>query len=44
MGWKKDTIFEVLLTRKPEIQIQKILDYIFYELKMPRLPIAWNMI
>lgn len=33
MGWNEDTVFEVLLTRKAELQAQKILDYIFYDLE-----------
>ncbi|MCM1136226.1 MAG: type II toxin-antitoxin system RelE/ParE family toxin [Clostridium sp.] len=33
MDWNKDTVFEVVLTDKAEAEIQKILDYIFYELK-----------
>lgn len=35
MNWKKDTVFEVVITNKAETQIQEILDYIFYELKNP---------
>ncbi|MCM1537431.1 MAG: type II toxin-antitoxin system RelE/ParE family toxin [bacterium] len=33
MGWNKDTVFEVVLTSEAEVQIQKVLDYIFYELE-----------
>ncbi len=33
MDWNKDTIFEVVLTVNAEVQTQKILDYIFYELE-----------
>lgn len=33
MDWSKGTDFEVLLTHKAEMQAQKILDYIFYDLK-----------
>ncbi|MCM1122393.1 MAG: type II toxin-antitoxin system RelE/ParE family toxin [Eubacterium sp.] len=32
MDWSENTDFEVILTNKAEMQIQKILDYIFYEL------------
>ena len=33
MSWSKDMDFKVILTNKAETQAQKILDYIFYELK-----------
>lgn len=33
MGWNKDTGFKVVLTSEAEMQAQKILDYIFYELR-----------
>lgn len=33
MGWNSDTDFEVVLTDKAEVQIRKILDYVFYELE-----------
>lgn len=33
MSWSKDTDYEVVLTKKAELQAQKILDYIFYELE-----------
>lgn len=33
MNWSEDTDFRIILTNKAELQAQKILDYIFYELK-----------
>lgn len=33
MNWSKGTDFEVVITSEAEVQVQKILDYIFNELK-----------
>lgn len=41
MDWNKNTDFRVILTNKAEIQAQKILDYIFYELE--NVPAAFSV-
>ena len=36
MDWNEDTVFNVILTKTAEMQAQKIVDYIFYDLENPQ--------